>query len=72
MKWYNDLQKRPEVMAITCGSSKGFTSNTKNTHNKDNSLSERKLNSALWVINEFLSLPTEERKMVVKILSNTN
>ena len=72
MKYYNDLRKRSDLNIVTCGSSKGFTNNTKNTHSKGNSLETRTLNKALWVITEFLELPKEERQMIAKIVVKTS
>lgn len=69
MRWYTKLSKQGAV--ITCGSNKGFTSNTKNICVDKNTgiMPEQNLKHYLFIVKEILELPQNERDIIIKLFS---
>ena len=73
MRYYNKLRKNPDIHAITCGSTKGFTQNVKNKfRDSDGTLPEQNLKHYMIIMKELLELQPQERQLIVNFFSGNN
>jgi len=69
-RWYNHLRKRNNVDAVSVGSERGFSKNTKNVPRKDGTMPEQGLRPHLYVLKQIFNLSPAERDEIVRILTS--
>ena len=66
-RWYNSL--RNDKAVITTGSSKGFTSNIKNTfRDSKKEMPPVRLNNLVWLITELMNLDTKDLDAILRVI----
>lgn len=68
-RWYNHLRKSEDIQAVTVGSSRGYSHNSKNVARKDGVMREQGLRSYMVVVKDLLNLPKSELDLVITFLT---
>lgn len=65
-RYYSYIRPNPNVLAVTCGSNKGFTRNVKNTQRFEGQFPEdRTLNKIEWLMKQLLDIDVESRETIL-------
>ena len=68
-RWYSKLRKKAGVHAVSVGSERGFSRNTKNVARKDGTMPEQGLKPHLYVLKQIFNLSPAEREEIIRILN---
>lgn len=72
-RYYAKIRTNPNILAVTCGSNKGFTRNVKNTQRFEGQFPEdRTLNKIEWLMKQLLDIDVESRETILSFFKKAS